>query len=450
MLATLPKQSRTVERLERRRGRPEMPSLALPPLRASQQALADARQRFAVWVCHRRFGKTFLALELLLMDLWTQAKPHPRYAYIAPLYRQGKVIAWDLLKSFVLGLPGVQVNEAELRVDLPGSKRLQIFGADNPDALRGLYFDGVVLDEYAQMRPRVWSEVVRPALADREGWAIFIGTPLGQNHFYALYQSAQAEDGWHAAMYRADETGILPQDELASARRTMSAEQFAQEFLCSFSSALIGAYYAEVLQTARDEQRITAVPHDPTQPVYTAWDLGVSDSTAIWFVQHSGQRFHVIDYLEASDHGMEFYTKALQAKPYTYARHYLPHDIEHRDWSANGHTRLDMLQSLGIKPVQVVPRGHVADGIQAVRNMFPRFVFDQDTCHAGLEALANYRREWSEERKTWGDHPLHDWSSHGADALRTFCTGWQPDPPAARLLAPPTRSAGGLQSWIRR
>ena len=427
-----------------------MIELHLPPLRTQQYALYEARQRFNVWVCHRRFGKTLLALELLLLDAITHPGHQPRFAYLAPLYRQGKVIAWDLLKHFTKDIRGARVNEAELRADLPGDRRIQIFGADNPDALRGLYFDGAVFDEYAQMRPRIWHEVVRPALADREGWATFIGTPMGHNHFYDLYQQAQGEAGWHTACYRASETAILPQAELDAARQVMAPEQYAQEFECSFESALIGAYYASYLATAQDEGRLTRVPWDPQVPVHTAWDLGVSDSTAIWFLQPHGQMLHVIDYLEASDHGLEWYAKALQAKPYVYGRHYFPFDIQARDFSSNGRTRLAMAEQLGLTPAVVVPQGSVADGIQAVRTMFPRFVFDSEKCHDGLEALKAYRREWSESRKTWMEHPEHTWASHGSDALRYFAVGYQEAQPAPALLKPPQRfSTGRVGAWIR-
>lgn len=425
-------------------------TVAFPPLRAHQRCLYDARQRFNVWVCHRRLGKTTLALYMLIADAYQNTRPRPRYGYLAPLYRQGKVIAWDLLKHLTRPLPHTRINEAELRVDLDGDRRIQIFGADNPDALRGLYLDGAVFDEYAQMRPRIWSEVVRPALADRQGWATFIGTPMGHNHFYDLYTQAQQDPTWHSALFRASDTGILPEDELTLMRQSMAPEQYAQELECSFESALIGAYYASYLQTAQEEGRLTRVPWDPQVPVHTAWDLGVSDSTAIWFIQPHGHMLHVIDYLEASDHGLEWYTKAMQGKPYTYGRHYFPHDIDTRDFSSDGRTRLAIAESLGLRPAVVVPRGDPADGIQAVRTLFSRFVFDTEHCHEGIEALKAYRREWSETRKTWLDTPYHDFASHGADALRTFAMGYQEAQPAPALLKPPQRfSTGRVGAWIR-
>ena len=359
------------------------------------------------------------------------------------------MIAWDLLKHLTRQLPGTKINEAELRVDLTGDRRIQIFGADNPDALRGLYLDGVVFDEYGQMRPRVWSEVVRPALADREGWATFIGTPMGKNHFYDLYRQAQGDEGWHTAVYRASDTGVLDAAELASARATMAPEQYAQEFEVSWESALIGSYYGSYLETARDEQRMTRVPWQPDVPVYTSWDIGVSDATAIWFIQPCGRMLHVIDYLEASDQGLEWYAKVLRDRPYIYSRHFFPHDMQARDFSSNGRTRLAMAESLGLTPAVVVPRGAVSDGIQSVRTLFPRFLFDIDKCHDGVESLKAYRREWNETRKTWSEHPLHDFSSHAADALRTFCTAYVDEeaPDTTRYYQLPPGLLGGSVGW---
>ena len=418
-----------------------------PPLREHQRLLYDARQRFNVWVCHRRMGKTVLALYLLIADAYANPKPRPRYGYLAPLYRQGKVIAWDLLKHLTRQLPGTKLNEAELRADLTGDRRIQIFGADNPDALRGQYLDGAVFDEYAQMRPRVWPEVVRPALADREGWATFIGTPMGKNHFYDLYQGA-AEPGWHRALYTVEDTQVLPAHELASARAAMAPEQYAQEFECSFESALIGSYYGSYIETAREENRLTRVPWEPSLPVHTAWDIGLDDATAIWFLQSCGRMLHVIGYLEASDHGLEWYAKVLKDKPYTYGRHFFPHDMINRDFSGNGRTRQEIAESLGLRPAVIVPRGNVADGIQAVRTLFPRLLFDQSECHEGLEALKSYRRAWNEQRKTWENHPEHSWASHAADALRCFAVGYGEEPviDTSKYFQLPPMFQGGA-SW---
>lgn len=431
------------------RSRSKSREVAFPPLREHQRALYETRKRFSAWVCHRRFGKTTLALYSLIAAACDNQQWQPRYAYVAPLRNQAKLIVWDVLKHLTpRAIFGSQHNEAELRVDLPGGRRIQLFGADNPDSLRGPYWDGVVWDEYAQMRPRIWPEVVRPALADRGGWATFIGTPLGKNHFYDLYQQAQDDPAWHSGLYRASDTGIIPAEELASARAMMSPEQYAQEFECSFESALIGSYYGSYLDTARAEDRITRVPWEPSTPVHLAFDLGISDATAIWFVQKSGQMFHFIDYLEASDHGLEWYAKVIKEKPYTLGRVYWPHDVEARDFSSDGRTRLAIAESLGLKPSVVVPRGDVADGIAHVRTMFPRFVFDSEKCYEGLQALAAYRREWNEQRKDWSDHPRHDFASHAADSLRTFAMGYGEDTPAVQV--PQTFYHPGRGLWGRR
>jgi phage terminase large subunit len=418
-------------------------------LRPYQRRLFLARQRFNCWVCHRRFGKSALTLLLTLHDLTHNTQRQPRYAYIAPLFRQAKAIAWDMLSRYASVFDDTVINQAELRIDFPNGGQIRLYGADNPDSLRGIYLDGVVFDEYAQMRPRVWHEVVRPALADRGGWAVFIGTPMGHNHFYDLYQQAQDDPDWHAALYTVEDTGVIPQEELDSARRIMAPEQFSQEWLCSFESALVGSYYGAYLETAQAEDRITRVPWEPQVPVSTSWDLGISDATAIWFYQPVGRMIHVIDYLEASDVGLEWYAKAVKEKPYTYARHYFPHDIGARDFSSDGRTRLAMAEQLGLRPAVVVPRGDVADGIQAVRTLFPRFVFDREKCYEGLECLKAYRREWSEQRKAWMAHPLHDFSSHAADALRTFASAYQEDTPAVVMPQMPQGPPWARESYWR-
>lgn len=190
-----------------------------------------------VLVCHRRFGKTFYAINALIHAALSARRPESRFAYIAPYYKQSKQVAWDYFKQFTHMIPGIAYNEAELRIDFPNGSRIRLYGGDNPDALRGIYLDGVVLDEVADMRPTLWGEVIRPTLADREGWAVFIGTPKGIDLFYDIYQKALTEHGWYAAVYRADETGLLPAEELAAARKDMTDQQYAQEFLCDFTAS---------------------------------------------------------------------------------------------------------------------------------------------------------------------------------------------------------------------
>tara|TARA_R110002110_G_scaffold114362_3_gene283669 strand:- start:3142 stop:4443 length:1302 start_codon:yes stop_codon:yes gene_type:complete len=398
--------------------------------RPGQAALHAAMKRFNVLVCHRRFGKTVLAINEMVDRALRCDGDNPRFAYIAPYYRQAKQVAWDYMKHFTAALPGVKVHETELRIDFAGGRRLQLFGADNPDALRGMYFDGVVFDEFAMMPQRIWPEVIRPALTDRGGWAIFIGTPKGRNGFHALYQNALAaiaavpaneQSEWFATLRPASLTGVIATAELSSARREMSPEEYDQEFECSFHAALPGAYYARLLDTAAAQGRLDRAPWQPDLAVHTGWDLGIGDSTAIWFVQQAGSELHWIDYYEADGYGLNHYAKVIRERPYVYGDHLVPHDAGARELGT-GRTRIETLARLGLR-TRLVPRHNVEDGINALRTLIPRSWFDTRNCGGGLEALRSYRREWDDKRRTFGDYPLHDWASHAADAARTVAMG---------------------------
>lgn len=389
--------------------------------RPYQAQLHRGLKRFNVLVAHRRFGKTVFCINELIDRCLRCDKERPRYGYLAPFRNQAKGIAWDYLQAYTRPIPGTEFNQAELRADLPGGRRIQLFGADNPDAMRGLYFDGVVLDEYAQMEPRVWTEIIRPALADRKGWAVFIGTPMGRNAFWQIYDQAGGDPEWFAAMFKASETGIIDPGELTAARKVMSPEQYAQEFECSFQAAIVGAYYGKELKAAEDEKRIGKVPWEPTLEVHTAWDLGIGDSTAIWFAQRHGRETRIIDYYEASGAALSHYVKMLRDKPYIYGRHFLPHDVEVKELGT-GQSRREMLASLGLK-CDVLPQSKVEDGIEAVRNLIPQCWFDAEKCHQGIEALRQYRREFDDKLKAFKVRPLHDWTSHASDSMRYLAMG---------------------------
>lgn len=383
-----------------------------------QVTLHKDPSRFKVIVCHRRFGKTVMAINHLIRGAvlaLKDGKDRPRFAYIAPLYKQAKTVAWDYLKHYSSAFPDARVNEAELRVDFANC-RIQLFGADNPDAMRGQYFDGVVLDEYAQMNPKLWNQVIRPALSDRLGWAIFIGTPMGHNQFYHLYQEAESRKGWSRFLYRASETSLIAEEELEAAKQDMTDEEFEQEYECSWSAAIRGAFWGKEMATAEKDGRITNVPADPAVQVETWWDLGVADSTVIWFVQRVGQEIHVIDYYENTGEGLPHYAKMLDSKDYIYGAHIAPHDIEVRELGS-GKSRKEIAFSLGID-FQVAPKLSVADGIDAVRNMIPRCWFDKEKCKVGIEALQQYRIEFNDRLRTFKTTPLHDWASHAADSFR--------------------------------
>ncbi len=383
----------------------------------------ESAKRWRVIVAHRRAGKTVATINHLIRSALTCTKPEPRTAYIAPLYKQAKDVAWTYLKRFALVIPGAEANESELRVDLPNGGRVRLYGADNPDGMRGIYLDDCVLDEAADMRPRVLPEIIRPALSDRKGSLTAIGTPRGHNEFYKLWQASQNDNEWYGVMLRASETGLVDGEELTSARQMMSPEQYEQEYECSFEAAIHGAYWGREMGQAETDGRICDVAYDPESPVWTAWDLGVRDSTAIWFFQPLAGGVNVIDYYEASGVGVDHYADVLHNRGYKLGHCLVPHDAKVKEWGS-GRTRIEIMQSLNLQP-WIVPDHRLMDGIQAGRTTIPMARFDKTKCAEGIEALKQYRAEYDEERKVLKPTPLHDWSSHAADAWRYLAIGWR-------------------------
>ena len=383
------------------------------------------QERFAVIVAHRRFGKTVAAINDLIRTALTTERKNVRVAYIAPYYRQAKAIAWDYLLEYTKDIEGVEYNVAELRADFPNGARFRLFGADNYDAMRGLYFDSVVLDEPADFPSNAWPTVIRPSLADRKGKATFIGTPKGKNEFWEIYNNAQKNKNWFCAMYKADETDILDKKELEEAKETMGEDRYAQEFLCSFEAAIQGAYYAVEMKKAKTDKRITSVPYDPSVSVIVSYDLVIGDSTALWFAQFVGQEIHLIDYYENSGVGLDHYAKVLSDKGYHYEAHIMPHDVKVKELGT-GKSRLETLENLGIRNIEIAPKLGIDDGVQAARSMLNRCWFDEEKCERGIEALLQYRREFDEKLKSWRGRPLHDWTSHGADSFRYLAVGYRP------------------------
>ena len=395
--------------------------------RKHQEDLHKNLKRFNVIVAHRRFGKSVFSVNEMIDQGIRCAKRNPQYAYIAPNYQQAKRVIWQVLKDYTSSIPGVQYNEAELRVDIPrpwlgDNVRFMLLGAENPDSLRGLYLDGAILDEYASMHPDVWGKVIRPALADRMGWAIFISTPAGMNSFYELYMHAKDDPAWFADIFKASQTNILPKDELEAARREMTEEEFAQEFECSFSAALKGAYYSKEMAEIERTERVGHVPHQKEALVHTSWDIGVDDTTAIWFIQEIGKEFHVIDFVEASGMGLDYYVAELNKKPYIYGNHYFPHDIRVRELGTGGDSREQTLRDLGRKNIRVGIK-HTQqvfmDSVQRVRMLLAKCWFDKGT-RKGVEALKNYERKYDAKLQAYQNRPKHNWASHAADAFREF------------------------------
>lgn len=382
-------------------------------------------ERWAVIVAHRRCGKTLACIADLIDSALRCPREAPRFAYIAPFYAQAKDVAWEYLKRFTACVPNVIQHETELRVDLPNGARVRLYGAENADRLRGIYLDGCVIDEPADIAGNVFPSIIRPALADREGWAVFIGTPKGRNSFWQIYDQATKDQEWFTELLKASETGLLPPQELAAARRSMPPELYAQEFECDFQAAVQGSYYGPLMTELEDAGHFCRVPYDKRLLVHTAWDLGIGDSTAIWFFQQSGPEVRVIDYYEAAGAGLDHYAKMLVEKNYLYGDHIVPHDAAVRELGT-GLSRIETMRSLGLRTT-LCANIPVDDGINAVRLMLRRCYFDAAKCADGLEKLRLYRREFDEKRQNFKIRPLHDYTSHCADAMRYLAVGLRED-----------------------
>ena len=392
---------------------------------------AWSKHRYSVSICHRRAGKTVAVLNHLLRDALMSKKPNPRFHYLAPTYRMAKTVAWDYLKQFTENIPGCKFNETSLHLDLPNGGRLSLLSGDDEQKHRGIYSDGICIDECGLMSETIYPEIIRPALSDRNGlngektYAIFIGTPLGHNVFYDYYNKAKEDPEWHCAMYKASETNVIPQEELRAARNSMPIDAYNQEFECSFEANVPGAVYAKELQSLDENNQIGKIPYDPALKVRTFWDLGINDHTSIIFAQvsHGGRSINIIDHVSMSGEGLPFYAKLLDEKNYSYESHTAPHDIVQRELGT-GKTRQETALSLGIN-FRVAPKLPLEEGLNAVKMTLPRCWIDREKCAGLLESLRFYHRVYDPKNQIFKSTPRHDWSSHNADAMRTLATSVQ-------------------------
>ena len=377
-------------------------------------------QRFSSLVCHRRAGKTVACVNDLVAKALHTKKKNARYAYVAPFYRQAKDVAWTYLKEAV-GELATKVREADLRIELPNGAWVTLYGADNPDALRGLYFDGVILDEFGDCRPALWAEVILPTLLDRKGWAVFIGTPKGKNHFYAMDTRAKKEPNWFQMTLKASESGLLDPEDLLEIKGQMTEDQYAQEMECSFDAAVQGTYYASMIGQLEEKGHMGAFHWTPDQKVHVSADLGFTDSTAFWFWQLAPDGIKVIDYEEAAGQSLPYYFDLLTDKGYDYDTIWLPHDAKAKSLQTGRSTIEQFVEFFRQQHeinVQIVPKLAVQHGIDAVRKVLPMCYFDAVACYDGIEALRAYRRSYNEVSKQYSKAPLHDWASNGADSFR--------------------------------
>ena len=387
----------------------------------------ERQERWAVIVAHRRCGKTVSCINELIYKALVENKEDGRYAYLAPYYAQAKSIAFDYLMKFSQPVRANH-NVSELWVELINGARIRLFGADNADSLRGLYLDGVVLDEYADMKPSIWGAVLRPLLSDRKGWAVFIGTPKGHNQFWEVYNNATKDPDWYCKTLRASQTGLIPEEELADAAKIMTQDQYLAEWECDFESAIMGAYYGKEMRQLTDQGRITDIEYDPMFSVHTAWDLGYSDDTAIWWFQVVHGEIRMLDYHSSNGQPVAFYSGIIQSREkergYIYGTHYLPHDAKAKTLASNRSIIEQLSDKIALKSMKIVPSLSLQDGIQATRLALTRAWFDH-RCEDGIECLRQYQREYDEDKKVFRDKPRHDWTSHGADAFRMLSIAWK-------------------------
>lgn len=394
-------------------------------------AVEDGFNRLVI-VWHRRSGKDKTCLNIMAVKMLERVG---NYFYVFPTYAQGKKALWNAIdkdgRKMMDHIPRElrrRTDNTQMFIELINGSTFQIIGSDNIDSIVGSNPVGLVFSEYSLQNPSAW-DFTRPILAENGGWALFNFTPRGKNHAYRMYNYARKSIDWYAQVLKATETNSISEDVLRQEKEEIVAHYgddalYRQEYLCDFNAPIMGSYYAALIERAEEEGRIAGIPYENEAPVHTAWDLGVGDSTAIWFYQTIGREIHLIDYYEASGEGLTHYIKVLKEKPYVYGTHYAPHDIKQREWSRDGKSRAEVARGLGID-FEVVPNMTIEDGIESVRNILGRCWFDETKCERGLDALRSYHKEYDEARQDFRKKPEHDWSSHGADAFRYLAVSYK-------------------------
>lgn len=400
-------------------------------------AFDEGCKRF-VLLYHRRAGKDDVCLHLGAKSAFTKVG---NYWHMLPEYAQGRKAIWEAVnphtgkkridEAFPLELRK-RTNNQEMFIEFLNGSTWQIVGSDRFDSAVGSAPIGIVFSEYALANPYAW-DYLSPILEENGGHAFFISTVRGKNHFWQLCEFAKDDPDWYYQKVDADKSGVFSQEQLDNICKQYQARRgedeglalFRQEYFNDPSAGIPGAYYNKLLMQAEKEGRICNVPHNPSILVTTGWDLGIGDSTAIWFAQQIGREIRIIDYYENSGQGLEHYVKVLASKPYNYYEHLLPHDADVSELGT-GKRRIDVLRSLGLTKTRVLPRTSIDDRIQATRTTLPQCYFDEQKNKKGLNALSQYQRAYDEKLQTFKDRPLHDWTSHAADAFGYLCQGIRP------------------------
>lgn len=426
-------------------------------------ALVTGRTRASV-CCHRRWGKDEVCLHYTALAAQSRVGG---YWHLLPEYAQARKAIWEAVnphtgrrridEAFPLAIRET-TREQEMFIRFTNGSTWQLAGSDNFNALVGSSPCGLVFSEYALSDPAAWA-YLRPILRENDGWAVFISTPRGRNHFHDLHTYAVGDPEWFATTQTVADTAVFTEAEMQEERRELQAEHgeqygkslWLQEYYCSFDAAIPGAIWADSLDAVKREGRIVDFPLDPRSPVDTGWDLGRTDDTAIWFRQWNGTTLDLIDHHSSNGQDVQYYVDLLLAKQQahrlTYGTHWLPHDARPRTLAAGGKSILQQFSDAAARHptlgrFAIVPRLDVQEGIQAARKTFPLCRFHASRCEKGLRSLWHYHREWDAELRKFADHPAHDWASHDADAFRTLALSWRRSRPitpdmslAERLVA---------------
>jgi len=426
----------------------------LPSLAAHDQGF---KRIFDVW--HRRSGKDVTWFNQTIKKSWQRCGV---YYYVLPTYRQARKVVWDGItdtgfryldyvpKAVRLGKP----NDTEMKIRMKNGSIIQLIGSDNYDSMVGTNPVGIVWSEFALQDPNA-RKIMRPILVENGGWEAILTTPRGHNHAYDLWNVALKSSDWFCSLLsmcdtkRDDGRAVVSQEqydrELAEGE---DEDLLKQEYMVSFEGPNQGSYYGRWMENARQDGRISRVPHDGRLPVYTFWDLGLDDCTTIWFMQYSQREFRFIEYLEDTGKGLDSYVKILRDRPYTYAAHHLPHDVAVRELGNQAKSRKQALEDLGVRNIIVGRSLSVIDGINAARGVLGLCWFDEEKCAKGIRHMWDYKRDWDDKNEIWKDHPKHDAASHGADSFREFANSFE----EVKKVMPRTlteENMGSRGGWMR-
>jgi hypothetical protein len=408
--------------------------LPLLPLREYQQAIwdrwfdDDIKMMSLEW--HRRSGKDLLSWQIMIAEAIREVG---NYWYVFPKYNQARNAIWDGVTRDGLRYLDLFPEEMALKID---QQRMKIYvrspknlyecgsvislvGGDNYDDKLGVGLKGAIISEFSLQKPNLYNLAISPMLKETKGWVIFNFTPRGDNHATEMHDTISRQAGCIASTLSVKDTGAVTPEEIQEERnKGVPEEIIQQEYYVSREGALHGSYYGDILNQNKD--KVGKYPYDAQYPVHTLWDIGISDSMVIWFIQFVQREVYVIDFYENGNYALGHYAGVLQSKGYLYAMHHLPHDGVKRQLTMEEKAVSieEQLKNLGISPIGIHERrDDIYGAIQAVRALLPRCYFNNEATKDGYDALKQYRREWDEGRKKFKDTPYHDWTSHAADAF---------------------------------